>query len=122
MQSQRVKMKKRKNYNTKEKIYKWTPRILILLFVIFFSILTLDGPFTPIGILLYIIPPLLLLTVAIIAFYKPREAGVFFIMVMVFFTFFFDLYKNIYAFLIIGMPLLLIGILFYRNGQKKRNK
>jgi len=104
------------------KIMKWTPRVLTILFICFISLFALDvfgagykWYEVIIAFFMHMIPSLVLLGLLIWAWHKPRWGGSAFILLSIVFTVWFKTYNNIFSLLTIsGIPLL-IGVLFVSN-------
>jgi hypothetical protein len=101
------------------KILKWTPRVLVMIYIAFISLFSLDvfgegyvwyealG-----GFLIHMIPSFVLVALLILAWHKPRYGGIAFLVLAVAFTMFFNTYREIITFLLLTVPLVLIGVLF----------
>ena len=105
--------------NQKRFKFKWFPRILSIVFILFLSLFATDvflmeGPlFQKIaGFLIHLIPSFCLLFFLLVAWRKPKEGGYLFLILSIIFTLRFQTYKNIYSFLLISLPLLIVGICF----------
>ena len=101
------------------KKYIWIPRILTIAFIIFISLFALDsfGTSDPwymevLGFLIHLIPTYILLAILIVFWKKPIYSGVSYIILAIFFTIFFNTYRNIYSFILISILPAFIGILF----------
>ena len=101
------------------KKYIWIPRILTIAFIIFISLFALDsfGTSDPwymevLGFLIHLIPTYILLAILIVFWKKPVYSGVSYIILAIFFTIFFNTYRNIYSFILISILPAFIGILF----------
>lgn len=116
-------MKKRGNIHSRKnkfpwkKTLFWTPRILALLYIIFITLFVFDSK-NFIELIINLIPTLILVGIFILAILKPKAGGIAFFILGIIFTLFFNTYKTIPTFLIISLPLLLIGILFWFLRRK----
>lgn len=102
------------------------PRGLGALFIIFISLFSLDvfGAYEGWELLLalgmHLLPALVLLGVLVWAWKRPTWGGGAFLLLGVVFTFWFDTYREIISFLIVSLPVLVIGGLFLWEGLRKR--
>ena len=103
-------------------------RILTVAFIVFISLFALDAfhgqnPFLKelAGFIIHLIPSFILIAILYLFWEKPLYTGILFLIIAVGFTFFFDLYQDPVTFLIIGLPPVIIGLLFLisYNKQKK---
>ncbi len=111
----------------KSKLLKWIPRILGIAYVLFLSMFALDvfseySKITDILIALFmhLIPSFVFLAILILAWKRPFGGGVIFIILTLLFTLQFDFYENLTSFLALGLPLLVIGILFILDAKLKK--
>jgi len=114
------------------KFFHWLPRILVILLVAFFLLMSLDifamglsWQEVIVGLGMHNLPTLLLLVALVLAWKDPRMGGIVFILLAIAATFFFRTYLNVIVFLIVtGLPLLIGGLFFYegsRTGEKKKS-
>jgi hypothetical protein len=103
----------------KKKYYVWIPRILAIGFILFllqFSFDVFSGPASwgekIQGFFIHSIPAFLLLITLIYSWHYPRIGGASFIVLGLIFTFYFNTYRMMVSFLIISIPIFIIGILF----------
>lgn len=104
-------------------IIKWSARILSILFILFISMFALDS--SGIGFFIHLIPSYILVALLILSWFKPLSGGICFIILSGLFTYFFKTYNDIIVFLLISIPVLIIGILFiiqYYIENEKNNK
>jgi hypothetical protein len=102
----------------KKKIrYTWIPRTLAILFIILISLFALDTPFG-IGFLIHLIPSFIFIGCLIVAWFKPKIGGILFGLVGIGTIIFFDTYRELISFIIISVPPIVIGILFYFIKKK----
>lgn len=94
----------------------WIPRILTIVFILFISLFSLDvfemdGSFLQKigGFLIHNIPSFILIIILIVSWKRPFIGGVMFLAISVLFTFFFRTYNNIFSFILISIPLVIIG-------------
>ncbi len=115
----------------KKKFVYWLPRILGILFALFISIFALDAfgegiPFLDavVGFLIHLAPTYIVIAVLLIAWKWGLVGGILFILAGLFYIFFAN-EMHWSAYLLIGGPPILIGILFIaaylisKSGQKK---
>lgn len=102
------------------KTLKWAPRILTIAFICFISMFAFDTPITSIGFWIHLTPSYLLTGLLILAWKKPKIGGIAFLILTVIFTFWFDLYKDIIVFLLIGLPPLITGVLFLIDSKTRK--
>ena len=111
------------------KIIYWLPRIIVILFICFISLFALDvfGEFSGFEILvalfMHLVPSFILIILLIISWKYELVGGILFLVLGVVFTFWFDLYENLVSFLLIGLPVYVVGILFlfsFKLNKKKK--
>jgi hypothetical protein len=109
----------------KKKNLIWIPRILTFLFCLFLSIFAFDvfdskEPFLRIllGLLIHLIPSFILLGVFFVSLKYKNMAGTILIGLSIVFTLFFHTYQNMTNFVIVSLPVLVIGILFLLIQEK----
>ncbi|HWP95617.1 MAG TPA: hypothetical protein VN426_02125 [Syntrophomonadaceae bacterium] len=97
----------------------WVPRALAIVFVLFISLFALDvfsGQASFLqrlgGLFFHLIPSLVVLGLLLIYWNHPLYSGIVFIIISALFTFFFQTYRAWSSFLLLSIPLLLIGLLF----------
>lgn len=112
----------------------WISRIALIIYSLMLSLFAFDvfDPNDPIlyrlgGFLIHLLPSLLLVLVLILTWKKPLPAGILFFIAGIGFTFLFRTYKEFLTFLIISLPLILIGVLyilshFVMKSSEKLNK
>lgn len=106
------------------------PRILAILYIAFISLFALDvfeGGYgfwgTIIALFMHLIPSFLLIAGLVVAWKRPTAGGAIFLVLGIIFTLWFRTYQRIDVFLLISLPLLVIGLLFIISGMgKKRPK
>ena len=110
------------------KNYIWIPRILAIIFIIFISLFALDSfgtdaPLTQeiIGFLIHLIPTFVLVIILYIFWKKPLYCGLSYIILAVFFTIYFNTYRNIYSLILVSLLPAFIGFLFiiFRKPLKR---
>lgn len=102
------------------------PRILTGFYIVFLGLFSLDV-FSPghgfwgtiLALLIHLIPSFLLIACLVVAWKRETIGGVLFLIMGVVFTLFFHTYRRPDIFLIISLPLILIGALFVISGAKK---
>ena len=105
------KIKKIKDWKWK-RLVTWTPRILAILYIIFITIFSFDESVFTLPWFVHLMPTLLLTLMVILTWRKPLAAAIIFLILGFGFTLIFKTYTNWLIFLIISLPLILIGILF----------
>ncbi|MBP7176389.1 MAG: hypothetical protein KBA53_09320 [Thermoclostridium sp.] len=98
----------------------WIPRVLIIAFIVFFSMFSLDV-FTGnaeladmlAGFLIHMLPSFVMILFLVITWKKPVAAGVLFIVLGVVFTFFYNTYKQGTSFFTVSFIPILAGLLFF---------
>jgi hypothetical protein len=103
------------------------PRILAILYIAFISLFALDvfeGGYgvwgTMIALFMHLIPSFLLIACLILAWKRPKVSGVLFLMLGIVFTIFFRTYQHLDTFLLISLPLFVIGVRFIWGGMMKK--
>lgn len=110
----------------KKKMLHILPRILSIVFILFFSIFALDvfgqgyGFWeTIVALFMHLIPSFILTAILVVAWKNEEVGGIIFLALSLIFTIFFNTYKNLVSFLMMSFPLIIIGILFLLNHTKK---
>jgi hypothetical protein len=113
-----------------KKWLQWTPRIIAILYILFLALFALDViqpeySFWEIlgGLFMHLIPNFLLLAALIIAWRWPMVGGSLFLILGVIGTFRYQTYDRLDTFLLISLPVFVIGFLFiaydFFNHQKE---
>ena len=104
----------------------WLPRGLTIIFALFLSLFALDSfvegtsfLYQLIGFLIHLMPVYILVIFLLIAWRWELIGGVLFFAVGIFFTIFFNTYRELITLLLISGPVFLIGTLFLINHYKK---
>jgi len=106
----------------KKRSLPWIPRILIICYILFISIFSLDATSVT-GFFIHIIPSVIFAIILTISWRDFRLAAVLFALAGVGTIFFFNTYRDLFAFLIISIVPILIGILFWiSNAKNKKSK
>ncbi|MFA5071660.1 MAG: hypothetical protein WC511_04865 [Candidatus Pacearchaeota archaeon] len=90
----------------------WIPRTLIVMYILFISMFALDTEFG-LGFFMHLIPSFILLAILIFTWKKPKIAGIFFGLFGIATIFYYGTYSDWRIFLMISLPPILAGILFY---------
>jgi hypothetical protein len=97
----------------------WLPRVLTILFIIFLSLFSLDafsegyGYWEALGgFFMHNIPVFILLIVLLISWKWPEIGGLIFLGLGIFYLFLISGKAPLWGFLIVGVPVILIGLLF----------
>jgi hypothetical protein len=97
----------------------WIPRVLAMIFIVFFSLFALDvfsgdaSFFKKLGgFFVHLIPSFILLLILLVFWKKPLIGGSLFILLSIAFAFFLRTYRSVPTFLAITFPVVLVGILF----------
>jgi len=108
---------------------KWLPRILAIAFALFLSLFALDsfGEDLPLleqvtGFLIHLAPVYMLVIATVIAWRWPLVGGVLFLAVGVMFTFWFNTYRSAIAFLMVSLPVFIIGVLLLADALFIENR
>jgi hypothetical protein len=104
------------------KILKWTPRVLVIILIAFFLLMSFDV-FTEdykwyemaLGFFMHNIPTLLIAASLWVAWTKPRIGGYIYLILCVTTVFFFNTAEHIESFMASSLPLFIIGMLFVLN-------
>jgi len=115
---------------TKPRWLIWTPRVLAIAISLFYGVFSFDvfEGSSPLwleflGFLVHSIPTFLMLGLTAYAWKHPRNAGVIFIALSFLFFLFFHWWNNPISFVILGLPLIIIGVLFiYSRRQKTEDR
>lgn len=104
-------------------IIRWFARVLAILLIVFMFLFTLDAG-SLLGWLIHTIPILFLIAALYFSWRFPCYGGIAFLVLAMLATVFFDLYMSLAAFLSVGLPVYLIGVLFIGEYflRKKRGK
>ncbi|MBD3209469.1 hypothetical protein GF367_03550 [Candidatus Woesearchaeota archaeon] len=104
----------------------WLPRALSMLFVLFVSMFAMDvfweykGWKLLLAFVMHMVPSFVLIGVLILAWKLPKWGGAAFLLLGVVFTFWFDTYREVIGFLLISLPVLVVGGLFLWEGLRER--
>ena len=116
-------MAKKKNNG---KVLYWTPRILAVAFILFISMFALDVfgeygfPEVLVALFMHLVPSFLLIAATAVAWKNEKAGGILFLALGIVTVFFFRTYSDIISFLIVSMPVFVIGGLFILNWYKKK--
>lgn len=100
------------------------PRIFAVIYIAFISVFALDvfeagygfwG--TIVALFMHLIPSFILIACLAVAWKRPRIGGFLFLLMAVVFTLFFKTYQNIYALLLVSLPLIIISGLFVISAK-----
>lgn len=98
----------------------WIPRVLIIAFIAFFSLFSLDAfsgsasiPEKLASFLIHMLPSFVMVLFLVISWNRPVAAGALFIVLGVAFTFFFHTYEQASNFLTISLIPILTGFLYF---------
>ena len=107
----------------KHKLIQWLPRAIVILYIAFISLLSLDVfeeyafPEVLIALFIHLIPAFILIALLVLAWKKPKIGGICFILLAIIFTFFFHTYQDTMTFFILsGMPFL-AGLFFLMDKR-----
>jgi len=104
------------------------PRILAILYIAFISLFAFDvfeegygllG--TMLALFMHLIPSFILIACLVLAWKRPKIGGIVFMALGVVFTLFFRTYQRLDVFLIVSLPLLVVGALFIIAGRLNPN-
>jgi uncharacterized membrane protein len=96
----------------------WIPRVLIIFYILFLSLFSLDTPFG-IGLLIHLIPSLVLITILIFSWNSFWTAGILFGVFGFSTIFLFHTYRDVFSLMTISLIPILAGILFFIFKGKK---
>jgi len=99
-----------------KKTITWLPRILAMLFILFFLLFSFDESIFSIGFLMHNIPTLILMAALAISWKKPFIGGIIYLAIAIITIFFFDTYEHILSFLLITLLPTIIGGLFITDN------
>ncbi len=108
-----------------KKLIYWMPRVLGILFALFLSIFALDVfseygfPMVLVALFMHLLPTLLLVGLLVFAWKKPFYGGIGFLVLAVGFALFFNREMELIGYLILSLPLLVIGVLFIVGAKVK---
>lgn len=103
--------------------FAWAARILTIVYIAFIALFALDvfnGEPSFLAIIMHLIPSIVLLIILILSWKKPKIGGWTFIILGVAFTIYFNTYRQWQTFLLISLPLFLVGILFFLSTKSKK--
>ena len=109
--------------NDRKKLLRWIPRFLAIGGILFLGMFALDV-FTDydrvgemlVAFFIHLIPSYLLIAATLIAWRWRTTGGLLFLLMSVGSVFFFNTYRHLVAFLILTVPLLIVGWLFIWDG------
>ncbi|MBW2995463.1 hypothetical protein KY312_03845 [Candidatus Woesearchaeota archaeon] len=97
----------------------WLPRILAIIYILFISMFALDifAEYSKIseiliGLFMHLIPSFILIGSTVLAWKKEKLGGIVFIVLSIAMAIFFNRNMEPMGFLIISLPVLMIGVLF----------
>ena len=102
----------------KKKVFYWIPRLIAILLILFYGVFTLDvfqeysGQELFIALFMQLLPCLILTLVLILAWFKGIHGGFAFISLGFLSIWFFSTWKDLISFLLLSMPLIIVGFLF----------
>lgn len=102
----------------------WIPRILSVMMIAFFLVLSLDV-FDGLGSIsqeifafaMHSIPAIAVAILLALSWKAPKLAGVLFLALAVFFTVFFSTYQSVFSFIVISLVPVIIGVCFLLFSQ-----
>jgi len=89
--------------------------ILAWIYTLFISLFGFDEKFFSWGFLIHQVPVFVLMIINIIYLKNSKLAGFLYLVVFFVFTLFFQTYKDLNVFLLISLPLLLLGLVFLKK-------
>jgi len=109
----------------KQMLTVWLPRVLVIVYISFFVLLSLDvfnSTATALekigGFFMHNISTILLIVSLAYAWKKTRTGGIIFVILGILFTIFYGTYERLDTFVLISLPLLLVGTLFLLNKDE----
>ena len=109
-----------------KKFFYWLPRILMILFIAFISLFALDvfseysGFELLTALFMHLIPSLVLVAFLVVAWKWEKLGGILIIVLSIIFFFAFDVYESWISFLILVLPLVIVGVLFLISSRRKK--
>ncbi|MFC1686266.1 hypothetical protein ACFLZZ_04585 [Nanoarchaeota archaeon] len=101
-----------------EKVLFWTPRVLMILFIGFLSLFALDVfgeyafPEVLVALFMHLLPTFALIALLALAWKKEYLGGIAILLLGVVFTLFFNTYREIISFILISLPVFIVGGMF----------
>ncbi|MDD4178928.1 MAG: hypothetical protein PHH14_02640 [Candidatus Margulisbacteria bacterium] len=92
-------------------------RLLAILYISFISLFALDAWGSALGFIMHLIPSFILIACLVVAWKRAVLGGTLFVAIGLIFTFWFNAYRQPVLFLMISLPLFLIGGLFIVSGS-----
>ena len=103
----------------------WIPRVLIIAYILFISIFSLDAESVA-GFFIHLLPSFVLVAFMVISWKDFKLAGILFVMAGIGTIIVFNTYRNLFVFLVISIVPVLIGVLFWmfnpKNKQTKKRR
>jgi len=104
----------------KKSVLAWIPRTLIILYILFISIFSLDAESVA-GFFIHLIPSFILVAILVITWKDFKLAGILFVLAGIGTVIFFKTYQDLFVFLIISLIPIIAGILFFIFNPKNKN-
>lgn len=108
------------------KTWRWLPRILTIIYILFISLFALDafGGDESIllqigGFLIHLLPSFLLVGALMWAWRKPLVGAILFSALGVMSIFAWDTYQHLLNFAVLSLPLLITGVLYYVSHSRR---
>ena len=98
----------------------WTPRALSIVFILFISIFAFGEPVLSWGFLIHFTPSIFLIALLIFSWKWETVGGIFNIITGLVFVAFFRTYEDLFSFVFITLPWIVIGVLFILNDSKRK--
>ena len=99
----------------KKFINDWGFNILAWVYTFFISIFAFDVKIFSLGFLIHQIPFFILVLINILSIKYPKIGGILYLILFTIFTIFFQTYSEISVFLLISLPLLILGLVFLKK-------
>jgi len=102
----------------KEKSFKmiyWVPRIFCILFILFTGLFAFEEQVFGGAFFIHLIPTAILFIILVISWKFELVGGTIFIILGIIWTFFYSTFENMLSFLLLSLPIILIGFLFLWN-------
>ena len=113
------------NMKAKQMLTVWLPRVLVIVYISFFVLLSLDVFSSTAtlweklgGFFMHNIPTILLIVSLAYAWKKTRTGGIIFLILGILFSIFYGTYERLDTFVLISLPLFLTGTLFLLNKDE----
>lgn len=105
----------------------WIPRVLGVLYIVFFSVFSMDTLQNNVpliermgGLLIHLLPSFVLIALLILSWSRPLLGGFIFSFCSLYVTVYFHTYQSIFSFLCFTLPLAIMALLFFISPVKEK--